>query len=442
MHATLRTERQVSAVVHWLEPNGEARQRELRDGETLVVGSGAEADVRLRHPDVADRHCLLWLAEGALLVRDCYSEAGTFVDGQRISETRACRRGRVQAGTCDLLIMSSDGKPWRGPGEPVELPPPPPAPEPEVYQERDLSRDELEHQLELAQVEIRGLRELVSEQAAISYQTIEDPFQQEMIELLQAEVVQLQAELSRNAHGGDRELIRPAVVASDDELLTREEIDRLANRLEQLLRELDERDEQVGLLQQHLQAAENRLEAERDERERIDTWVNEIESRCADREAEWEVKLKKQAEAVAEARAERAKVEQVLTTNHNDERIDSLNRLLEKQRAELDRMRAALEQSQATEQTLQATILQQQAQARAESVQLSQERAAIARTRHQLETAMREAREAQAVDLSSKQFELKLRELKGHQSKPAEVAEEQPQSLTQRLRSLWQRIEG
>lgn len=52
----------------------------------VTVGSGKKADVRIQQSGVARRHAeVVWLSEGSYLLRDLGSEAGTFVNEQRIA---------------------------------------------------------------------------------------------------------------------------------------------------------------------------------------------------------------------------------------------------------------------------------------------------------------------------------------------------------------------
>ncbi|MEM1183004.1 MAG: FHA domain-containing protein, partial [Acidobacteriota bacterium] len=66
------------------------------EGPEVLVGSGADCDVRLGHPAVSRRHARLWLAGESCELEDLGSSNGTFLDGRRV-------KGRVQVETPTTL---------------------------------------------------------------------------------------------------------------------------------------------------------------------------------------------------------------------------------------------------------------------------------------------------------------------------------------------------
>jgi hypothetical protein len=67
-------------------------------------GRGPRNDVQIEHPTVSDQHCEVILRDKALLVRDNGSAEGTFVDGERVTETRL-RDGQVlRLGQVELRV--------------------------------------------------------------------------------------------------------------------------------------------------------------------------------------------------------------------------------------------------------------------------------------------------------------------------------------------------
>jgi DNA-binding NtrC family response regulator len=60
--------------------------RVVSEGETIVVGTGREADVRVFDGAVSARHCELSVREGQLTVRDLSSKNGVFVGGARVEQ--------------------------------------------------------------------------------------------------------------------------------------------------------------------------------------------------------------------------------------------------------------------------------------------------------------------------------------------------------------------
>ncbi len=58
---------------------------ELSGRTAIALGSGPDADLRIRERGVSARHCLLQVADGALQLKDLGSKNGVFVGGARVS---------------------------------------------------------------------------------------------------------------------------------------------------------------------------------------------------------------------------------------------------------------------------------------------------------------------------------------------------------------------
>ena len=81
----------------------EGRVLNLKLG-TNRLGSSPENDFQIEHPTVSAVHCEIELAGDTVIVRDCDSTNGTFVDGEPIvaaelSEGRSLRLGEVELTT-------------------------------------------------------------------------------------------------------------------------------------------------------------------------------------------------------------------------------------------------------------------------------------------------------------------------------------------------------
>lgn len=59
---------------------------DLAVGQSLILGSAPDCDVRLNHAAVAPRHVLLRVREDRVLMDDLNSSSGTFVGGQRVEQ--------------------------------------------------------------------------------------------------------------------------------------------------------------------------------------------------------------------------------------------------------------------------------------------------------------------------------------------------------------------
>lgn len=90
---------------------------DVREGESLVLGRGAETAVHLPHPQVSAEHAQLRREQGQYVIQDLGSSAGTFVNGQLVSQ-QALREGDViRIGPNQLVIrdgrlqiMSEEGR--------------------------------------------------------------------------------------------------------------------------------------------------------------------------------------------------------------------------------------------------------------------------------------------------------------------------------------------
>ncbi len=69
-------------------PTCAPRLKLVTEGETVVVGSGADAGIRVFDQAVSTRHCLLTVQNGELGLRDLGSKNGIFVGGARVESAR------------------------------------------------------------------------------------------------------------------------------------------------------------------------------------------------------------------------------------------------------------------------------------------------------------------------------------------------------------------
>jgi len=88
-------------------PDQASNRFELPPG-LYTIGRGDACKIRLRHPEVSERHALLTLRETGVTIEDLHSSNGTIVGGRPIQEpTRLCADDVVSLGPC-LLRVSSD----------------------------------------------------------------------------------------------------------------------------------------------------------------------------------------------------------------------------------------------------------------------------------------------------------------------------------------------
>lgn len=83
--------------------------RRLDEGESVVLGSGREARIRLVDPHVSARHASVERAGGAVVVRDLASTNGVWVQGRRVSEARLGPGDCFEVGQTRVLVAERAG---------------------------------------------------------------------------------------------------------------------------------------------------------------------------------------------------------------------------------------------------------------------------------------------------------------------------------------------
>lgn len=71
----------------------------------VIVGSGVDADIRVDEPWVGAYHCFLDQIDGELSVWDLESATGTYVNGERISESPLAPGDTLTLGLTDFRIV-------------------------------------------------------------------------------------------------------------------------------------------------------------------------------------------------------------------------------------------------------------------------------------------------------------------------------------------------
>jgi hypothetical protein len=71
-------------------------------------GRSPENDFQIEHPTVSATHCEILLAGEGVLVRDCASSNGTFVDGARIEQAILSAGQTLHLGEVELLVETTE----------------------------------------------------------------------------------------------------------------------------------------------------------------------------------------------------------------------------------------------------------------------------------------------------------------------------------------------
>lgn len=435
-------------VVHY--PDGSAATVHLRDGQTLSVGTDDLSDIYTPDDTVAATHCVLSVNSGIVFLRDCYSAAGTFVNGETVREVRLTDSAEITVGATRLsLSLNKAQQPAISPPEdtaqcakaeePVDATSEsdeshnPPHDTPSPFQ----VIDDLQYELAQARAEIQVLESrLVDATSVRSSATEEDPYQAEMIQLLQAEVLDLQAALAENEQAADSD----ARVYEPADCLPTDEAEGLVTRLEELLAELDERDHQVATLTELLNSAEETSRAEKEEREQIDNWLSELEQRFGSREQEWQAEREQLQQALADMTAERNRAELAVNADTSNTKLEACQQIMAGLREAAEEQREKLRESEDTIADLRKRLESvRYSQTREEQMLLAEEKAEIARQKQELETARQRATEIRQNDAT-----LKMQAFRQHLNEihEQEQREKEERKLSNRIARLWRRMDG
>ncbi|MEZ6060402.1 MAG: FHA domain-containing protein [Planctomycetaceae bacterium] len=469
MSAMLTSEtvdRSTVAVLTLIDPNGQRETRELRTGESIFVGSEPSAELCIDGPGISAAHCMLRADESSVSVKDCYSESGTFVNGQRVSDVQLRSHAEVRVGDFRLLVrfsnLASTGDSADEPFDDGSVHAEPqcsalakaPAGEPKAAENRMHVKDTplpetsapaaktlakvLQEQLERANAEIEVLRDRLQFAASHAVVAEPDPERDETISLLREEVVELQAALAAR----DQAAVSASAVTRDDaDTIDRDEAERLVCRLEQLLQELQQKDEQTAMLTELLEAAEEANSAQEQERSHLDSWISDIEKRFGDREQEWQAAIDRQQQTIAKLTIERNQAEASLTSSASNAQVEVLQRSLQTQREEAESLHRNLEAAERENKRLQRELDDLgKSVSREEAVRLCQERAELARQRQELQLQCEQKAQPVAAKDSTERFQALRSHLKDIHEQ--EERERQERSLSGRLSRLWQRLEG
>ena len=74
------------------------------------VGRGSGVEFRIEHPTISSVHCEFVLSADAVLLRDCDSTNGTFVDGEPVKEKVLHPGQTVHLGDVELFVETTDVK--------------------------------------------------------------------------------------------------------------------------------------------------------------------------------------------------------------------------------------------------------------------------------------------------------------------------------------------
>ncbi len=275
----------------------------------------------------------------------------------------------------------------------------------------------------------------------------EETYDRETVELLRAEIIDLQAALSDRDAEDRASLVQPLSV-SDTNSQT-DQSDALLARMQELLDEAQRSDERVALLEEMLHASEEASRSEQEERSQLEGWVGEIEKRIGQREDEHAAEVDALKRRAAEAIAQRDDMQQKLhrtatqgaAPQQYEETLEALqqqNRMLQQQLDESVKQLAVLNKQLANSQQQQDEAL------REERAEIAQERAKISRLRFELSNRLSGIEELpKNENEADRETALRLQTLRQHlrEIHEEEKREAKQASLATRVKKLWNRVE-
>lgn len=478
----------------------------IADGESVLVGSDDQCRMRLCDTSVSPKHCLVRFQNSEVTLQDWCSENGTHLNGEPIDgiaiispddrvqlgiyrltfslsksatpasptpatlesdTTERVRQGDSPANVVafaessnpdtenrlgDAPAYATSSKPRTedklasagsaGPAQESFSPPAPPA-------QKLAAKSRTMKSPAAAIVSRRD----PTENRSVEQNTID--LMKSEIELLQAELSEKDAQLSQLSEDHKESLVHDPQASNPD----------LERRIEQLLVELDQSDQRVAGLEEIAHFGEESQLAEAEEKRQLEAWVDDIEKRIAEREAESQAEckvLQKRLERAAEERGHlQQQVEQLAQSDGNgnsalEEMVQTLRQEVQALRQENESLcekvaarDATYEQQKKRCQELErqttggVEYIQQNVDeaTRAEHLLLAQERAALSRQQLEISNKVheltREVERENRVHPADDRFRVFRQELK-----ELEKTERVAPTVSQRLARLWQRLDG
>jgi chromosome segregation ATPase len=247
------------------------------------------------------------------------------------------------------------------------------------------------------------------------------------------------------------EYVSPVTVDCSDDLPSREEVETLVGRLEQLLMELEQSDERISTMTELLRVSDEANVASQEELAQMESWIGEVERRVREWEDEWHAERDVMEKTIDGLTAERDRAEsrsgapdQAELIQELREHAQSLQARLQQTQAERDDLNKRLEAADVTsiEEQVAAAV---EVAMREERLQISQAKAEYARERADLAKQREELTSRESLSLSEPDIaDVRIRAFREHLK---EIRDTEPNgrpapSLSQRLGKLWRKIDG
>lgn len=482
MNATRSTQPAVELVLDG--PNDERHTHQLSDEDQVLVGTSEHCGLQLRDDTLSHYHCVISFENGSVWVQDWSSASETLVNGQPISgKTEISDGDRLCIGHHTLVPRFSAAPSQNAPPAPFTtadslndlgqqtlpdaaplvpgespatgtnetLPPAEPAEEDPPADSLDPAPEEMQAEIDPWSGAAGGCTDSFADFSFAPDSFGDEVFDRETVELLRAEVEELQAALAQRdaaaepleqSHNGEHQ---DGCHETDPE--------PLVARLDQLLEEAERSDERIAVLEEMLHSAEQANQAGQEERHQLQQWIGEIENRIGQREAEWKAEIEAYQSQLADAHGQRDLIQQQLNQaaqrggaeaqgySETLERLQQRNQELQESLAAANKERAALKER------LEQGDTQSDRELREERAQIAQERAAVSRMRHELSSKLAAFEEMpEPKDQPEGEFTGRLQALREHlreiHAQEKQEREQRDSTLTGRLAKLWNRVES
>ncbi|MEM7455700.1 MAG: FHA domain-containing protein [Planctomycetota bacterium] len=484
-------------TLHFSAENGSPQEFDLDDGQTIFAGTGAICGVQLEGDGIQTMHAMFQLTDGQLTVQDWNTGGGTLINGRAVDGVEPFNpEDTITVGAYSIRVSDSDG-PQKSVAvlstivetepeadeqkyecveqndvdqndsvrnaSPVSLPEPvqhedfgqAPYVEEEFPGETPDSIDVFNDFSEFDHVPETDEAEPLAELSGGFVPSTDD------LQLLHEEIEHLQFEIAQR----DAAIVELSEGNASEERLhgsENEDMERLTQRLHQLVEELDSSDQRILLVEEQLQMSEEANAAEQDERKHLEAWVTEIEEVVSGKLSEFKAEQDQLQTRIDEITRERnSAVNQLRNLSRNSgsarqaraaetgvlrSELDQARRLLSDQQVLIEKMQEASEAAQESAGSVSSEAVQKlEEQIRQLEVDASQDRAVIARQKAELaqahsdlDHALKSRKKLGDDDCRIQAMRLHLREL--HDEDLQARKEQRENSLAGRLTKIWKRV--
>ena len=398
------------------DDSGESRRYELPANEGVFVGRSGNCGFKLPDVGIADIHCRIEFEAGKLWIQDWMSNGGTRVNGESIwTKVEVQTEDQVRIGTHVLTFINNTMEQALEPVDQFTLP------ETRIAETPD---DLFDLEVEFSDSDV-------------------DEFDSETVQVLQAEIEYLRAELAQ------RDADQSCDAANDGAASVAEPDDDVLARMQELIDEADRSDERVAILEELLHAAEDANRAEQEERQHLEGWLGDIETRIGQREEEHAGEIDLVRNRLEEAVAQQEQLQNRLKRAAGGDAGQQYEEALEELQLKHQQLQEQLEEVQKENLSLQQRLEQtgeaQESLLREERAKIAQEQAKVSRLRYELTAKLSAIEELpKSENAGDQEAAVRIRTLREHlrEIHEQEKKEEREAPLTTKLAKLWKRVEA